>query len=164
MAGFCVGNELTITLVGLVHEFTSGFPRDVPWTISISCEFSSRIERVRYFAFVIYDSVVWFHNSFTDMGKAHVRSSVIECFVNVFCIVSFLTSGVQSEKTYPSRPDSSAKKIKNDIITVPLAVNIWKPYTQGMCRFATLITNSFDSLYITFMLIRVCEKNVWSKE
>ncbi|XP_046447155.1 stromal interaction molecule homolog isoform X12 [Daphnia pulex] len=65
------------------------------------------------------------------MGKTHVRFSLIECFTNIFCIVSLINSGVQSDITYPSRPDSSVKKVKNDVITVPLAANIWKPYTQG---------------------------------
>ena len=66
------------------------------------------------------------------MGKTHVKFSLVECFINIFCIVSVVTSGVQSDKTYPSRPESSIKKLKNDVITVPLSANIWKPYTQGM--------------------------------
>lgn len=118
-----------------VGQFTNWclvvFPSDVPWTVSIPCEFSFVIELVRYLGFVIYDQVVSFDKSFHDMGKNHFRFSLIECLINIFCLVSVITFGVQGEKTYATRSESSPKKIKNNAISVPLAVNIWKPYTRG---------------------------------
>ncbi|XP_057369660.1 stromal interaction molecule homolog isoform X1 [Daphnia carinata] len=65
------------------------------------------------------------------MGKTHFRYFLSECLINILCLVLVITFGVHGEKAYAIRSESSPKKIKNDVINVPLAVNIWKPYTQG---------------------------------
>ncbi|XP_032777819.2 stromal interaction molecule homolog isoform X3 [Daphnia magna] len=64
------------------------------------------------------------------MGKPHFRFFLSECLINIFFLVSVITFGVHGEKAYATRSESSLKKIKNNAISVPLAVNIWKPYTQ----------------------------------
>ena len=67
----------------------------------------------------------------TTMGfLTHVRMPSSEFFIKILLIVSVLAFSVQSEKTYVNRGEST-KKIKNEEITVPLANNIWKPYTPA---------------------------------
>ncbi len=81
-----------------------------------------------------------FHRLFTPptMGfPTHVRMFPTKYLIKFFFLVSVFSIGVLSEKPYINRGESSSsKKIKNDGITVPLADNIWKPYTStGKFKF-----------------------------
>lgn len=64
------------------------------------------------------------------MGTSHrARVPTVKWFTCIVVLVSVFICGVLGDKAHKNRIDSAPKKAKQETVTVPLAVNIWKPYT-----------------------------------